>query len=337
MKPRVPVLVVAGFLGSGKTTLVRRVLAYAQEHGLRAAVVSNEFGALGIDEALLGGGREEFVELAGGCVCCKLSDELVDTLERLRERVDPDLVVIETSGVALPFDTQLNLYRPPVNQWVGDEAVVVVVNAEQAAAFLLKGRSTPAPHPVAAIEPGETDTGDTEPGGTEPGETEPGETDVRLTWETQVSGADLLVLNKIDLVGPVALDHIHHLLAEQNPDAPVIDARYGNVPISVLLPQGPGESPPRRPAEARTHTHEQYAATELTAPADLALMELEAWLYARRGLRMKGFVRTSEGIRIVQGVGRRLELIEPGELAIPDHLVGRVVVIRRVEGTHTHG
>src|SRR6185503_12415126 len=129
----IPVLVVSGYLGSGKTTLVRHLLADARETGARVAVISNEFGELGIDAALLGESNQDYVELSGGCVCCKLSDALVETLEALRERAQPDRIVIETSGIALPFETQLQLWRDPVRRWIGDDVAVVVVNAEQLA------------------------------------------------------------------------------------------------------------------------------------------------------------------------------------------------------------
>ena len=133
MRERTPALVISGFLGSGKTTLVRCLLETAQAEGTRVAVVSNELGELGIDRALLGRGDEAFVELEGGCVCCELSNDLIDTLQMLREKVNPDRIIIETSGVALPFDTTLNFWREPISTWIGDDMAVVVVNAEQVA------------------------------------------------------------------------------------------------------------------------------------------------------------------------------------------------------------
>ncbi|MDP2304456.1 MAG: CobW family GTP-binding protein [Pseudomonadota bacterium] len=301
-----PVLVVSGFLGSGKTTLVRHLLEDAQARGERVAIVSNEFGALGIDEALLGGGEERFVELAGGCVCCQLSDELVDTLEALRLKVDPDRIVIETSGVALPFETQLNLYRPPVNAWVGDEASVVVVSAAQ-------------------LHEGEELDG---------------------TFLDQVSSADLLLLHKIDLVPAHLHAALEARLVAMNPDAPVLRAAFGQVDPALLFPVGPGAAAaPARSSRAsrldpqhdhphdHEHDHERFVAEELRVPDGLPEAEAYAWIDARRGLRTKGFVRTREGLRIVQGVGRRLELVPPGDLPVPPQLVGRVVVIRR-ESSH---
>ena len=130
---RIPALVVSGFLGSGKTSLVQHLLAHAQQLGLRIAIVSNELGELGVDRALLGAGGEAYVEIEGGCVCCELSDDLIETLEVLHTEVNPDRIVIETSGVALPFDTQLNFWRKPVSAWIGDDMAIVVVNAEQVA------------------------------------------------------------------------------------------------------------------------------------------------------------------------------------------------------------
>ncbi|ETW92309.1 MAG: hypothetical protein ETSY1_44225 [Candidatus Entotheonella factor] len=192
----IPVLVVSGFLGSGKTTLVRHLLGEAQLAGERIAVISNEFGALGIDQALLGANEDAYVELEGGCVCCQLSDELRDTLQMLRERVDPHRIIVETSGVALPSDTQLQFWREPVCTWVEDDVAVIVVNAEQ----LLEGR------------------------------------DLHGTFEDQVTSADLLLLNKIDLVPGESLDRLEGILCEMAPEVPILRGVHGQVAPDVLFP-----------------------------------------------------------------------------------------------------
>src|SRR5580700_5086441 len=104
---RVPATVITGFLGAGKTSLVRHLLARAD--GRRLAVVVNEFGELGIDRELLLGcgdaacGEEDIVELANGCICCTVAEDFLPTLERLLDRaVPPEHILIETSGLALP-------------------------------------------------------------------------------------------------------------------------------------------------------------------------------------------------------------------------------------------
>lgn len=288
---RIPVLVVSGFLGSGKTTLVRHLLQSAQASGARVAVVSNEFGALGIDQALLGDGGEAFVELEGGCVCCQLSDELRDTLEMLRERVQPDRVIVETSGVALPSDTQLQFWREPVSAWVEDDVAVVVVNAEQ----LAEGR------------------------------------DLHGTFEDQVSSADLLLLNKVDLAAPNGIGRLDALLGEMAPDTPVLHSCHGQVEPSLLFPPDPDGWRQRRraaPSGPSPHHHEAFETCEITVADGIEAEELLTRLKGLGMLRAKGFVRTSEGLKLLQGVGRRLELVPPPGPP-PERLIGRVVVISR--------
>jgi len=288
----IPALVVSGFLGSGKTTLVRRILEDAQAHGIRVALISNEFGELGIDQALLGNMRDDYVELRGGCVCCRLSDQLVETLEMLRERADPDRVVIETSGVALPYDTQLNFWREPIKGWITDDAAVVVVNAEQV-------------HDRRELEG---------------------------VFEQQVSSADLLVLNQIDRVPQVALASIEAKLREFEPEAPILHAVHADIDLSLLFPPDPaGARSRRREAAQETsyeHHHERYEAEDVPVEDGIEEDRLIEQLEALGALRVKGFVRTAKGLRVVQGVGARIELEEP-RATPPSELVGRVVVIRR--------
>lgn len=287
----VPAVVVSGFLGAGKTTLVRHLLEEAQAQGVRIAVVSNEFGDLGIDQALLGsqvGGN--YVELEGGCVCCKLSDEFVATLQQIWEEVHPDQVIVETSGVALPFDTLLNFWREPVSEWIGDGLSAVVVNAEQVA----EGR------------------------------------DLEGTFEQQVSSADVLILNKIDRLDVDQLDLVQGQVQNLAPETPVVQAMNANVSPLVLFPPDPGKLAQRvsKQATREPHTHEAFETEEFIVEQGIdpeTLIHQIRWSHA---LRAKGFVQTSDGLRLVQGVGPRVDLIEP-TMTPPDHLLGRLVLIRR--------
>lgn len=295
----IPCLVVSGFLGSGKTTLVRQLLDQAQAEGTRVAFVSNELGELGVDQAMLGGGEEAFVELAGGCVCCALNDELYDTLIMLKEQVDPDRIVIETSGVAIPHDVQITFWQPPIRDWVSEEAVVVVVNAEQ----LDEGR------------------------------------DLKGTFEEQLESADLIVLHKVDLVEADRIEALKETASSYNPGTPTVAATYGRVdPRLLLAERGPREEAPTPCGHdshddcdhGHDHNHEQFESFEVAVTPGQTAEAVEAQLRAHGALRTKGFVVLDSGPALVQGVGRRIEITPPpGPVA--SERMGRVVVIRRVE------
>ncbi len=288
----IPALVVSGFLGAGKTTLVKHLIADAQRQGLRLAVVSNEFGELGIDQALL---QEEggpgYVELEGGCVCCQLSSELLLSLQDLWENVRPDRVIVETSGVALPFETLMTFWREPVSQWAGESIAVVVVNAEQ----IVESR------------------------------------DIEGTFEQQVSSSDLLVVNKIDLVESRDLKDIDSLLQDMAPGAPIVHSTQGQVDSALVFPPSPESVGIARGSEKPVmapHTHEKFSSKEVPIPQGISSEELLKQIQAYQALRVKGVVKTAEGLRLVQGVGTRLDLLPPPE-NFPEDLIGRIVVIRR--------
>ncbi len=286
---KVPALVVSGFLGSGKTTLIRRLLDDAVRSGVRVALVSNELGELGIDRALLGRGGEAYVEIEGGCVCCELSDDLLVTLQDLQEKVRPDRVIIETSGVALPFDTQLNFWREPVCRWIGDDMAVVVVNAEQ----LARGE------------------------------------DLEGTFTDQVTSADLIVLNKIDLLDAAQLEVARGRLREIEPEAPEVPCIRGELEPELLFPPSADEIDRSGPAPAaRPHSHEAFETEVWRVPPGLSREGLEAALSRPGLLRAKGFVTTDRGLRLVQVVGRRIEILEVDAPVAPE-LLDRVVLIRR--------
>jgi cobalamin biosynthesis protein CobW len=286
----VPALVVSGFLGAGKTTLVKHLINDARQQGLRLAVVSNEFGELGIDRALL---QEEggpgYVELEGGCVCCQLSGELLNTLQNLWETIHPDRIVVETSGVALPFETLMTFWREPVTEWVGESLAVVVVNAEQ----VVEGR------------------------------------DLEGTFEQQVSSADLLVLNKLDLVVEDSLSCLEGKLESMAPGAPLIRSIHGQIDTKVVFAPHPAEATSfKRKPELIPHTHEAFESQELTFPDNITPEQLIQKLQPFQALRIKGIVNTSEGPKLVQGVGPRIDLCSPPS-QLPKEMVGRLIAICR--------
>ena len=130
----VPVLLVTGFLGAGKTTVVNHLLAHAE--GRRIAAVVNDFGAINIDAELIAGASEGVISLANGCICCSLEGDLLRTLAALLRRDPrPELIVIETSGVADPADIVRNLMDPVIWRAAPLETVLCVFDASQAAAL----------------------------------------------------------------------------------------------------------------------------------------------------------------------------------------------------------
>jgi G3E family GTPase len=187
-------IVLGGYLGAGKTTLLNHLLRHAQ--GRRIAVMVNDFGDIGIDADLIESSNGEVMNLAGGCICCSVGSDLVAALMTLPQRVPPpDLVLIETSGVALPGSVARGARLAP---GIEIDGVVVVVDAE-----------------TIRLRVHDRHVGD--------------------TVLQQLTDADLLVLNKIDLVEPPTLVVTRHWLSGVTPHARIIESLDARVPAELIL------------------------------------------------------------------------------------------------------
>ena len=283
-------LILSGFLGAGKTTVVRAALQEAQRVGLRLAIVSNEFGDTGIDRALMDAGQDGLVELDGGCVCCKLSDALDETLIGLLDRARPDCLIVETSGVALPGEILLHFWRPPLSERIDAVRCAVVVDAVRANA-------------LAADD----------------------------TFLDQIEAADLLLVSKVDLVDDATRAETHALLARVTHGKPVVDVRFGEIALSALFsdaaePLGRGAA--RADGAEHDHDHAQFASRVLQFPGVVSAEDVVVAVRALGALRVKGFVQTAAGPRLIQGVADRIT-VEAPPVPPPEHLLGTLVVIDR--------
>lgn len=292
---KVPALIVAGFLGSGKTTLVDHLLRSAVRDGVKLAIVSNEFGNTGIDRALLDSGSDGLVELDGGCVCCKLSDALPETLSALFARTSPDRLVLECSGLALPGDLVIQFWRPPLQDMISEERVVVVVEAARA-----------------AREP----------------EPDSPEAETEDLWREQLEAADIVLINKADRVAPELLERAAQRTAEITAGRPSYPTTYGRIDPSLLFggPSREGDDHRAHEHEDHDHGHDRFVTSELRFEGVCDPDALIAQIAALDALRAKGFVRTPGGIQLLQGVGKQIELTPPAR-PVPEHLIGLVVVI----------
>src|SRR4030081_3738070 len=199
---RIPATIVTGFLGARKTSIVRHLLAHAAGH--RLALLGNEFGELGIDrELLLGCGdaacaADDIVELANGCLCCTVADDFLPTLSRLIDRPEPpDHILIETSGLALPKPLVQAFAWPEIRTRTTVDGVVTVIDAAAAAA----GRFARDPEAVARRGPsahGFVPSGTADPAIDH-------DNPLEEVFTDQLACADLVILNKTDLVDAASL------------------------------------------------------------------------------------------------------------------------------------
>ncbi|KAF0675508.1 cobalamin biosynthesis protein CobW [Profundibacterium mesophilum] len=243
MSAKIPATIVTGFLGAGKTTLIRHMLANAE--GRRIALVINEFGDLGVDGEILKGcgeescSEEDIVELSNGCICCTVAEDFIPTLKALLARENrPDHIVIETSGLALPQPLVRAFGWPEIAGQVTVDGVVTVVDGKAAA----DGQFA---HDLAAIEAQRRadDTLDHE-------------TPLSELFEDQLACADMIVVNKSDLLSVEEADRLAAELREGSRDGvQIVRASQGALPIEVLLGRGAAAERDMAARGELHHTH----------------------------------------------------------------------------------
>ena len=303
---KIPATVVTGFLGSGKTTLIRHLINNAR--GRRLALIINEFGNLGFDrELLLGCGiagceGDDVIELANGCICCTVADEFLPTMETLLGRAEPpDHIVIETSGLALPKPLVKAFNWPEVRSRITVDGVVTVVDASAVAA----GRFAAGPQAAAAerADGGRVDH----------------DAPLEELFEDQLACADMVLLNKIDGVDAETLAEVRSgLEASLRPGVKVLESLHGALdPLVVLGLAAAAEAGidgrfSHHDGE-EGHDHDEFVSF-VAAPgpiADPAALEarIREAATAHDVLRVKGFVDVpGKAMRhVIQAVGARVQ------------------------------
>lgn len=243
MAQKIPATVVTGFLGAGKTTLIRHLLANA--NGRRIALIINEFGDLGVDGEILKGcgdatcSADDIVELSNGCICCTVAEDFVPTLEKLLAGDRrPDHIVIETSGLALPQPLVRAFNWPAISTLVTVDGVVTVIDAKAVA----EGRFA---HDVSAVDAQRIADDNLDH-----------ETPLSELFDDQIACADMIVVNKSDLLSPSEADAlVARLSADARPGVQVVKTAMGALPVEVLLGRSAAAE---SDLEARSEIHHHH-------------------------------------------------------------------------------
>lgn len=306
---KISATVITGFLGVGKTTLLRHLLTSA--HGRRIAVIVNEFGELGIDGELLrscgigcdenGSDNGQLFELANGCLCCTVQEEFAPVMEQLAARRGQiDHLVIETSGLALPKPLVQAFQWPSLRNTFTVDAVVTVVDAPA----VLAGQFADDPVAVEAQRRADDNLDHESP--------------LAELFEDQLATADLVVVNKTDGLDAAALARVESLVREQTPEGvKLVFAQQGRVDVGLLLGMGRSvedviDTRRTHHDEEEDHDHDAFDSLSLTlqVPEQQRLLEALAALVRRHEIyRIKGFVALpGTAMRlVVQGVGQRFD------------------------------
>ena len=303
--PKVPCTIVTGFLGAGKTTLVRHVIENAG--GRRLAILVNEFGDVGFDKSFLaacgveGCTEDAIVELPNGCICCTVADDFVPALTTLLERADPpEHILIETSGLALPKPLVQAFQWPAIRGRVTVDGVVAVVDGPAVAS----GAFAEDPDALAAQRAADQAVDHDNP--------------LEEVFEDQLLCADLVVLNKSDLIDGETRARVRAEVEGHLPRAvKVVETENGAIDPRVLLGLAAAaeddlDARPSHHGEGEDHDHDDFETVALpvrpaVSPGDLAA-RVEKAAETAGVLRIKGFAEVAgKPMRlVVQGVGRRV-------------------------------
>jgi cobalamin biosynthesis protein CobW len=303
---KVPCTIITGFLGAGKTTLVRHLLENAG--GKRLAVLVNEFGDLGFDGEFLKGcgiegcSDEDVVELPNGCICCTVADDFVPALEKLLNRQNPpEHILIETSGLALPKPLVQAFNWPAIRARVTVDGVIAVVDGPAVA----EGQFADDPEALAAQKAADPNVEHDNP--------------LEEVFEDQILCADLILLNKSDLVDEAGRARVKAEIAEHLPKAiKIVETINGKVEPALIVGLGAAAEsdlaarPSHHGEGEHDHDHDDFDSVAVPLPAGLSPEELTARIAkaaeADGVLRLKGFTAVpGKPMRlVVQGVGRRV-------------------------------
>lgn len=261
MQGRTPIIVITGPLGSGKTTLLRHLVATVP---YKMAILMNEFGEMAIDSRVVAGKNIQMTELGNGCVCCSLLGEFEAAVEEVVATVRPDVIVVETTGVAEP------------------DALVVDIQ-ESLPGVRLDGVITIADADVMVRYP-----------------------DVGHTGRIQIETADLILLNKVDLVAEPEREQVEATLARYNGLAPIIRTRHCRVDADLVF----GMTRERELPTPRHQHQPQYTSFSYTSRARLerCCFEQFAETWSPAVVRAKGFVRFASGTYLFNAVAGRWDL-----------------------------
>ncbi|MFT4012147.1 MAG: cobalamin biosynthesis protein CobW [Paracoccus sp. (in: a-proteobacteria)] len=302
---KTPVTVITGFLGAGKTTLIRHLMS--QPQGKRLAVLVNEFGTMGVDGDILKSCADEncpeenILELSNGCICCTVADDFIPTLEKLMAMPrKPDHILIETSGLALPKPLLKAFDWPAIRSRITVDGVIALADAEAVAA----GRFAPDEAAVEAQRAADDSLDH--------------ETPLSEVFEDQIACADIVLLSKADLAGDAGLAAARAVIEAEAPrKLPILALTDGVIDPRVILGLGAAaeDDLAARPSHhdgADDHEHDDFDSVvielpEISDPADLAA-RIERLARERSILRVKGHVAVAgKPMRLlVQAVGERV-------------------------------